>query len=210
MKMTFHSGHFAETASASEESTTPVRNFTPSFSTSFCALRTAVAGSPVVSSKMNSTGRPRMPFALTSFANRSAARLAWMPYWALPPDSAAGIPILIEPCAHARRRNAVAARVAAESARKRRLSMIGLLGSRPDYSEEDGLASRGAGTEEPAKNPVRPADFQRRRARAVRGDRRRLVPRPAGAHVTRAVHEDVVEPGGPVVGSNRLVADDAP
>ena len=50
MKMTFHSGHFADTASASEDSATPVRNFTPSFSTSFWALRTAVAGSPAVSS----------------------------------------------------------------------------------------------------------------------------------------------------------------
>ena len=48
--MTFHSGHFADTASASEERATPVRNFTPSFSTSFWALRTAVAGSPPVSS----------------------------------------------------------------------------------------------------------------------------------------------------------------
>jgi hypothetical protein len=55
----------------------PVRNFTPSFSTSFCALRTAVAGSPVVSSKMNSTGRPRMPpLALMSRANISQARLS--------------------------------------------------------------------------------------------------------------------------------------
>src|SRR5207248_144063 len=85
---------------APDDSATPVRNFTPSFSTSFCALRTAVAGSPAVSSKMNSTGRPRIPLALTSLANRSAARLAWMPYWALLPDSAAGIPILIGPCAH--------------------------------------------------------------------------------------------------------------
>ena len=48
--MTFHSGHLAETASASDDSATPVRNLTPSFSTSFCALRTAVAGSPAVSS----------------------------------------------------------------------------------------------------------------------------------------------------------------
>src|SRR5207237_7821706 len=82
MKSTFHSGHLAETASASDDSATPVRNFTPSFSTSFCALRTAAPGSPAVSSKMNSTGRPRLPLALTSFENRSAARLAWVPYWA--------------------------------------------------------------------------------------------------------------------------------
>jgi hypothetical protein len=49
MKMTFHSGalrrHRERWTSA-----TPVRNFTPSFSTSFWALRTAVAGSPAVSS----------------------------------------------------------------------------------------------------------------------------------------------------------------
>ena len=50
MRITFHSGHLAETARASEESTVPVRIFTPSFSTSFCALRTAVAGSAPVSS----------------------------------------------------------------------------------------------------------------------------------------------------------------
>src|SRR5262245_47822424 len=87
--------------------------------------------------------------------------------------------------------------------------MIGLLGSRPDYSEEDGLASCGAGTEDPAQKPMRPADFQCRYARAVRGDGRRRVQRLAGAHVTHAVHEDVVEPRGAVVGSNRLVADDA-
>src|SRR2546430_1025668 len=61
MKMTFHSGHFADTASASDDSATPVRNFTPSFSTSFWARRTAVAGSPAVSSQMNSTGPPRAP-----------------------------------------------------------------------------------------------------------------------------------------------------
>src|SRR5213592_4068371 len=38
MRITFHSGHLAETASASEERTVPVRNFTSSFSTSFWAL----------------------------------------------------------------------------------------------------------------------------------------------------------------------------
>src|SRR3989442_1011614 len=48
---------------------------------------------------MNSTGRPRIPFALMSLANSSAARRAWMPYWALLPGSAAGIPILIGPWA---------------------------------------------------------------------------------------------------------------
>src|SRR5262249_59886356 len=87
--------------------------------------------------------------------------------------------------------------------------MIGLLGSRTDYNEEDGLASCGAGPEDPAQKPMRPADLRRRDARAVRADGRRRVQRLAGAHVTRAVHEDVVEPRDTVVGSNRLVADDA-
>jgi hypothetical protein len=52
---------------------------------------------------MNSTGRPRMPLPLFSLANSSHARLAWMPYCALLPDSAAGSPILIGFCAYARR-----------------------------------------------------------------------------------------------------------
>src|SRR6267142_6202448 len=93
---------------------------------------------------MNSTGRPRIPFALTSLANSSAARRAWMPYWALLPDRAAGIPILIGPCAHARRRwvgrpglvpmPPATAPPAIEILRKSRRLMIGLLACGPDYS----------------------------------------------------------------------------
>src|SRR5688572_17002472 len=137
MKITFHSGHFADTASASDDSATPVRNFTPSFSTSFCAFRTAVAGSPPVSSKTNSTGRPRIPLALMSFANSSAARLAWMPYWALLPDSAAGMPILIGPWAH--ERGGMVSMLAptapvADSLRKSRLFMTGPPWMGADYS----------------------------------------------------------------------------
>src|SRR5260370_14500339 len=54
---------------------------------------------------MNSTGRPRMPLPLVSLAKSSHARLAWIPYCALLPESAAGNPILIGFCAYARRRN---------------------------------------------------------------------------------------------------------
>src|SRR5580765_3724727 len=54
---------------------------------------------------MNSTGRPRMPLALLSLANSSPARRAWMPYWALLPESAAGMPILIGVWAYTLLRN---------------------------------------------------------------------------------------------------------
>src|SRR5438132_9383104 len=95
---------------------------------------------------MNSTGLPRMPLPLMSLANSSAARLAWIPYWALLPESAAGIPILIgPPCAHVRRRNAGTPRVAptppaTATCRKSRRLMMGfsLSGSR-------GEGSRGLG-----------------------------------------------------------------
>src|SRR5215471_11855814 len=55
---------------------------------------------------MNSTGRPSTPLALMSLEKSSAARLAWIPYCAYAPESAAGIPILMGVCAHARRRYA--------------------------------------------------------------------------------------------------------
>src|SRR2546426_4647376 len=80
---------------------------------------------------MNSTGLPRMPLPLMSLANSSAARLAWIPYWALLPESAAGIPILIgPPCAHVRRRNAGTPRLAptppaTATCRKSRRLMMG-------------------------------------------------------------------------------------
>src|SRR2546425_12021761 len=83
---------------------------------------------------MNSTGRPRIPFALMSLANSSAARRAWMPYWALLPDSAAGIPILIGPWAHAVLRYIGAPTPAAAppaTLRKSRLLMTGLLDGGP-------------------------------------------------------------------------------
>src|SRR5260370_42566815 len=68
MKMPFHSGHLADTASASEDNAMPVRNFTPSFFTNFCPLRTAVAGAPAESSERNSTGRPSAaPSAAAAF-----------------------------------------------------------------------------------------------------------------------------------------------
>src|SRR5713101_5199343 len=79
---------------------------------------------------MNSTGRPMMPLPLMSLANSSAARRAWMPYWALLPESAVGIPILIgPPCAHVRRRNAGTPRLAptppaTATCRKSRLLMM--------------------------------------------------------------------------------------
>src|SRR5574341_1739229 len=38
--------------------------------------------------------------------NSSHARLAWMPYWALPPENTVGRPILIGSAAYARRRTA--------------------------------------------------------------------------------------------------------
>src|SRR6266849_2596249 len=80
---------------------------------------------------MNSTGRPRLPLPLMSLEKSSAARLAWIPYWALLPESAVGIPILIgPPCAHVRRRNAGTPRLAptppaAATPRKSRLLMMG-------------------------------------------------------------------------------------
>src|SRR5712692_11867536 len=79
---------------------------------------------------MNSTGRPRMPLPLMSLEKSSAARLAWIPYWALLPESAVGIPILIgPPCAHVRRRNAGTPRLAptppaTATCRKSRLLMM--------------------------------------------------------------------------------------
>src|SRR6266542_4604269 len=53
---------------------------------------------------MNSMGRPRTPpLAFISLANSSHARLACTPYWAFPPERAAGRPILIGSAAEARR-----------------------------------------------------------------------------------------------------------
>src|SRR6266700_5229593 len=94
---------------------------------------------------MNSTGLPRMPLPLMSLEKSSAARLAWIPYWALLPESAAGIPILIgPPCAHVRRRNAGTPRVAptppaTATCRKSRRLMMGfsLSGSRGLGHPED-------------------------------------------------------------------------
>src|SRR5712691_7746527 len=80
---------------------------------------------------MNSTGRPRMPLPLMSLEKSSAARLAWIPYWALLPESAVGIPILIGPLwVPVRRRNAGTPRLAptppaTDTPRKSRLLMMG-------------------------------------------------------------------------------------
>src|ERR687891_316946 len=53
---------------------------------------------------MNSTGRPSTPpLALISLPNSSHARLACVPYCALPPESTVGRPILMGFCAYARR-----------------------------------------------------------------------------------------------------------
>src|SRR5258708_24653291 len=138
---------------------------------------------------MNSTGRPRIPFALTSFANSSAARLAWMPYWALLPDSAAGIPILIGPCAHAvlgyiRPPRLAPAPPATAAFRKSRLLMIGPPCVRPDYSRGPDLGDFDAYSMYPRHGPfTRRQDRIATQARAPGPDRIRLAHhplRPAG------------------------------
>src|SRR5258708_18944987 len=133
---------------------------------------------------MNSTGRPRIPFALPSFANSSAERVAWMPYWALLPDSAAGIPILIGPCAHAvlgyiRPPRLAPAPAATAAFRKSRLLMIGPPCVRPDYSRGADSGDFDAYSMYPRHGPfTRRQDRSATEARAPGPDRIRLAHHP--------------------------------
>src|SRR4029077_5214622 len=120
---------------------------------------------------MNSTGRPRMPLPLFSLANSSHARLAWIPYCALLPDSAAGRPILMGLCACARRRKAGPPTVAAAPpttavVKKSRRFMVSSLGTLEpaDYSRirrrrrRDGASDRLCG---PARSRCGAAGLER-------------------------------------------------
>src|SRR5688572_17921716 len=126
-KNAFHSTSLAETASASDDAMIPVKRFTLWRSTISCALRTQLAGLPCVSSKRNSTLRPRMPpRSSTSFWTSLHVRTTCAPSAAHVPVIAVGTPMRMGPlpCAHARLRKAGApttAAAAAPVARKCRL-----------------------------------------------------------------------------------------
>ena len=111
MNSAFHSASFGMTASASEDAIRPSRMFTRSRSTISCALRRQFAGTPCVSSKRNSTGRPsRPPSAFTVRAQRRQVRTTCAPRTAQVPVMAVGTPMRIGPlCAAAGRINAGAA-----------------------------------------------------------------------------------------------------
>src|SRR5687768_2233708 len=104
-KKAFHSTSLAETASASDDAMMPVKRFTLWRSTISCALRTQLAGLPCVSSKRNSTLRPRMPpRSSTSFWTSLHVRTTCAPSAAHVPVIAVGTPMRMGPlpCAHAR------------------------------------------------------------------------------------------------------------
>ena len=96
MKIAFHSASFGTTASASDDRTMPNSRWQSSRSTTSCALRTQVAGSPVVSSTRNSICRPSSPpLAFTCLAQNSAPwRICW-PISAAGPVRASGMPMRI-------------------------------------------------------------------------------------------------------------------
>src|SRR5688500_6568467 len=137
-KKAFHSTNFAETASASDEAMMPVKRFTLWRSTISCALRTQLAGLPCVSSKRNSTLRPRMPpRSSTSFCTSLHVRTTCAPSAAHVPVIAVGTPMRMGPlpCAHARLRKAGEATTDAAAAvvtrNSRLLAVIAVLLSWP-------------------------------------------------------------------------------
>ncbi len=95
-KIAFHSASFGTTASASDDSVMPNSSRQPSRSTTCCALRTQVAGSPPVSSACSSSGRPSSPpLAFCCLTQNSAPRRICSPTSPPGPVSAQGMPILI-------------------------------------------------------------------------------------------------------------------
>ena len=76
-KIAFHSSSFGTTARASEERVIPVKMLQPSRSTISCALRTASAGLPPVSSSSNLISRPsRPPFEFCVLIHSSQPRFS--------------------------------------------------------------------------------------------------------------------------------------
>src|SRR5437588_2783991 len=103
-KIAFHSSSFGTTASASEDSVIPVKMLQPSRSTISCALRTASAGLPPVSSISSWIGRPRRPpLAFCIFVHSSQPRFSCCPTEPSGPVRARGAPIFIGSAAAALR-----------------------------------------------------------------------------------------------------------
>src|SRR4051794_12784142 len=99
MKIAFHSSSFGTTARASDDSVMPVKMLQPSRSTISCALRTASAGLPPVSSSNSWTGRPRRPpLAFCALIHSSQPRFSCWPTEPRGPVKASGAPIGLEAC----------------------------------------------------------------------------------------------------------------
>ena len=124
-KIAFHSSSFGTTASASEDSVMPVKMLQPSRSTISCALRTASAGLPPVSSINNWICRPsRPPLAFCALVHSSQPRFSCWPTEPSGPVKASGAPILIGSAATARRTQGIISPAAPAAATPRTVRRV--------------------------------------------------------------------------------------